>query len=235
MPKQSAQGTESESESDSDLSVEEEPEKTPALLSVQMPTDEKGKAMYQAVQAVWSPRNLSASVEKIKSGIAQFGDIVKALRDSWKDKNESLKKAELPNSLTAGLATQLKGDVAHYRQTVETVINRSLQHAHPAILKRYVNFPSQSSLMHTRIIYIISCFESLKEAKCEDMLDGSSCARGFPQAGVHSGVELSASLWTGWREVHSQHALDSLLNFPALVTHEICHVNSTSAFCMSLY
>ncbi len=141
MPKQSDQKTASESDSDSDLSVEEEPEKTPALLSVQMPTDEKGRAMYQAVQAVWSPRNQTAPVEKIKSGIAQFGDTIKALRDSWKDKNESLRKAELPNAATAAYIPQLKEGVAHYRQIVETVVNRSLQHAHPAILKRYV-FPS---------------------------------------------------------------------------------------------
>ena len=138
MPRQSDQKTASDSGSDSDLSVEEEPEKTPALLSVQMPTDEKGRAMYLAVQAVWSPRNLNAPVDKIKSGIAQFGDTIKAIRDSWKDKNESLRRAELPNAATAAYIPQLKEDVAHYRQIVETVVNRSLQHAHPAILKRYV-------------------------------------------------------------------------------------------------
>ena len=146
MPRQGGQKTESDSDSGSDLSVEEEPEKTPALLSVQMPTDEKGKAMYQAVQAVWSPRNLTAPVEKIKSGMAQFGDTIKGLRDSWKDKNESLRKAELPNAATAGNIPQLKADVAHYRQIVETVVNRSLQHGHPAILKRYVTPPTFSHL-----------------------------------------------------------------------------------------
>ena len=154
MPRQGDQRTDSDSDSDSDLSVEEEPEKTPALLSVQVPTDERGRAMYQAVQAVWSPRNLTAPVEKMKSGMAQFGDTIKALRDSWKDKNESLRKAELPNSPTAGLIPKLKADVAHYRLTVETVVNRSLQHAHPAILKRYVfllTIPYHSQTLHTRI------------------------------------------------------------------------------------
>jgi hypothetical protein len=147
IPKQHTQGSESDSSSESDLSVEEEPEKLPALLSVQMPTDERGKAMFQAVQAVWSPRNLTAPVEKIKAGIAQFGDTIRSLRDSWKSKNESLKKAELPNSATAANATLLKADVAHYRQIVETVVNRSIQLAHPAILKRYVSPISPSPIM----------------------------------------------------------------------------------------
>jgi hypothetical protein len=147
VPKQDGQGSASESDSGSDSSDEEEPEMTPALLLVQIPTDDKGKAMYLAVQAVWSPRNQTAPVEKIKSGVAQFGDTIKALRDSWKDKNDSLKKAELPNSTTAANAPQLKADVAHNRQIVETVVNRTLQYAHPAILKRYVVLSTPSVVL----------------------------------------------------------------------------------------
>lgn len=139
-------GTSSKTDSDSDLEIEneEEPEPTPTVLSVMMPTDERGKALYNAVMAVWTPRNKSAPVEKVKSGIALFGDTVKALRDAWKAKNESLKKAELPNAPTAPLVPQLKADVAHYRQVMESVIGRSLQFGHPAILRRYVTIsPSQ--------------------------------------------------------------------------------------------
>ncbi|OQU95079.1 hypothetical protein CLAIMM_01340 isoform 2 [Cladophialophora immunda] len=129
--------SESETDSDDDLEIEdEEPEVTPALLSVSMPTDERGKALYNAVQAVWTPRNRSASPEKIRGGIAGFGEVVRGLRDAWKTKNESLRKAELPDSPSAADAPRLKEEVARYRQVMETVMMRSLMYGHPAIVNR---------------------------------------------------------------------------------------------------
>ena len=130
----------SESDSDDELSIQEEepPEMTPALLTVSAPTDERGKALYNAVQAVWSPRNKPASPEKVRSGIVGFADTVRALRDAWKAKNDVLRKAELPNSPTAGDAVALKDEVARYRQVTESVMARSLLYGHPSIVKRYV-------------------------------------------------------------------------------------------------
>ena len=127
--------------SDDELEIEDEepPEMTPALLTVSMPTDERGKALYNAVQAVWSPRNKSADPEKVRSGIAGFADTIRGLRDAWKTKNESLRKSELPNSPIAADAPRLKEEVARYRQLLETVMQRSLLYGHPAIVKRYVH------------------------------------------------------------------------------------------------
>src|SRR6202012_4948485 len=127
--------------SDDELEIEDEdpPEMTPALLAVSMPTDERGKALYRVVQAVWSPRNKSVDPEQVRSGIANYGDTIRGLRDAWKTKNESLRKAELPNSQTAADAPRLKDEVARYRQLLETVMLRSLQYGHPAIVKRYVS------------------------------------------------------------------------------------------------
>ena len=210
MPRQSDQKTASDSGSDSDLSVEEEPEKTPALLSVQTPTDEKGKAMYLAVQAVWSPRNLTAPVDKIKSGIAQYGDTVKAIRDSWKDKNESLRKAELPNAASAAYIPQLKEDVAHYRQIVETVVIRSLQHAHPAILKRYVVL----SLFPTVVMFFRALLAAIKI-----MMELSSFVYGSKYTGhgllvdyesPHVITEIPCGSDWHAREIDSTSSLDSL-------------------------
>jgi hypothetical protein len=160
-----------------------------------MPTD---------VQAVWSPRNLSAPVEKIKSGIVQFGDTIRALRDSWKDKNESLKKAELPHSSTAAHATQLKADVAHYRQIVETVINRSLQHAHPAILKRYVKVP----LCATHVIFFrgtppAAYQVATRGTVLETVLEIAARANGLDMACEHVG-------WLAWPSDSLQASSSSL-------------------------
>lgn len=128
--------------SDDELTIEEEaPEMTPAVLTVSAPTDERGKAIYDAVSAVWSPRNKSAPAEKIRSGIAGFGDTVRGLRDSWKLKNDNLRKAELPDSPTASEATRLKEEAARYRSAMEVVMARSLTFGHPAVVKRYVHTP----------------------------------------------------------------------------------------------
>lgn len=133
--------TDSGSNSEDDLVIEDEepPEATPTLLTVSKPTDERGRALYEAVQVVWSPRNKPAPPEKIRSAIAAFGDIVRNLRDAWKARNDSLRKAELPSSPTASQAAQLKEEVSRYRQLMEGVMARSLLYAHPAIIKRYVS------------------------------------------------------------------------------------------------
>ena len=137
--KADGQFSESESEESSDEDVEEPPEMTPALLTVSIPTDERGKALYHAVQAVWSPRNKQAPPEKIRSGIANFGDTVRGLRDAWKAKNDNLRKAELPNSPTASDAPRLREEVGRYRTVMETVMARASMYGHPAIVKRYVH------------------------------------------------------------------------------------------------
>ncbi len=130
--------TSESSEDELEIEDEDPPEMTPALLTVSMPTDERGKALYRAVQAVWSPRNKSVDPEKIRTGIANFGDTIRGLRDAWKTRNESLRKAELPNSPTAADAFRLKEEVARYRQNLELVMLKSLQYGHLAIVKRYV-------------------------------------------------------------------------------------------------
>ena len=143
MPIQNGQG--SQSDSASDLSVEdEEPEQRPAPLSVSMPTDDRNKTLFCVTEAVWSPRNKSAPVEKVKKVISDFGDTIKTLRDTWKTINENLKKAELPNAQTSSAVGKLKEDVLWYRSIMEQAVNRTLLFAHPAILKRYVFAPIHS-------------------------------------------------------------------------------------------
>lgn len=144
--------------SDDELAIEEdEPEMIPAVLAVAPPTDERGKLLYNAVNAVWSPRNRSASVDKVRSAIAAFGDTVRGLRDSWKAKNDSLRKAELPNSPTASDVTLLKEEVAKYRSIMELLMSRALLHGHPTIVKRYAYpiLPALHAMCHK------SCFKEV--------------------------------------------------------------------------
>lgn len=138
-------GTGSASSSDLEFEdAESEPEITPALITVSPPTDERVRAVFNAVKAVWSPRNKPAPVDKIKAGVMEFGDTIRTLRDAWKARNDNLKKAELEGSTTASAAPALKAEVAQYRQTAETLVTKTLLLAHPVIMRRYV--PTQSLL-----------------------------------------------------------------------------------------
>ena len=57
----------SESGSEDDLEIDDEPpEPRPALLVVTPPSDLGSKALYDAVQAVWSPRNKPAVGDNIR-------------------------------------------------------------------------------------------------------------------------------------------------------------------------
>lgn len=151
-------GHASDADSDADssgdeLTIEdEEPEMTPAVLTVSAPTDERGKAIHDAVSAVWSPRNKPALAETIRSGIAGFGDTIRSLRDAWKLKNDNLRKAELPDSPTASEANKLKEEAARYRSSMEVVMSRSLTFGHPAVVKRYVHSPILTSFPESKNI-----------------------------------------------------------------------------------
>lgn len=165
----SDQDSDSES-SDDELTIEEEePEMRPAVLTVSAPTDERGRILYDAVNAVWSPRNKSAPAEKIRSGIAGFGDTVRSLRDSWKLKNDNLRKAELPNSPTAAEATRLKEEVARYRSAMEVVMARSLIFGHPAVVTRYVSSPKPSPFPESQ--------KGCHEVELRSYIDVSCCTQ----------------------------------------------------------
>lgn len=118
-----------------DLQVPEVPEPTPDLLHNPPPEIAEQRMIYDVVVAVWSPRNKPAVAEKVRNGIALFGDVVKKQRDAWKVKNEALKQAELANTTAIPI---LKQEVAQFRKTIETIAVQALQYGHSAHLAKYV-------------------------------------------------------------------------------------------------
>lgn len=127
----------STSDSDSDeLQIAEIPEPTPDLLRGAPPEIAEDRVIYDVAVAVWSPRNKPAVAEKVRNGIALFGDVVKKQRDAWKVKNEALKQAELAN--TPAIAG-LKQEVAQFRNTIRTMAVQALRFGHPSHLAKYVS------------------------------------------------------------------------------------------------
>jgi hypothetical protein len=141
--KQGADTSTSDSESD-ELQIEEMPEPTPDLLRDPPPEIPEHRVIYDIATAVWYPRNRLAVAEKVRAGIALFGDVVKKQRDAWKVKNEALKQAELAN--TAAIPS-LKQEVSQFRKTIETMAVQALRFGHPAHLAKYVYTPPSFPLL----------------------------------------------------------------------------------------
>jgi len=125
----------SESGSDSDLESEGSPEPMPEILKSDRPNDFDGKVLLDPVQAVWSPRKKPAVPDKIRTGIAQFGETIRKLRDAWKAKNAALQQAENANSSNV---PSLKGEVGQYRRLMQNVAETAVKLGHPAHLKKCV-------------------------------------------------------------------------------------------------
>lgn len=133
------------SDSGSDeLQVVEMAEPTPDLLRGPPPEAPEDRVIYDIAVAVWYPRNRPALPEKVRNGIAAFGDIIRKQRDAWKVKNEALKQAELANTTAI---PGLKAEVATFRKTMETVCVQALRFGHPSHLAKYV-LPFCNPLLH---------------------------------------------------------------------------------------
>lgn len=131
-------------DSDSDeLEIEEMAEPAPLILSSGPPNDLEGKAIYDTIQAVWSPRNKAAVPDRIRAGIALFGETIRKLRDVWKTKNAALQQAENTNSTAV---PSIKEEVARYRRLMEKVTRMAVEFGHEAHLTKYVcTLPPPSS------------------------------------------------------------------------------------------
>lgn len=149
----------SSSSSEDDLDIEEEPEQKPAAITIAKPTDERGKILWEVVDAVWTPRNKPAPPDKIRSAISFIGNAVRNLREKWKAANDSLKQAELPDSKTKELAQGLKTTVSTYRETMDTLAARVATFGHPSILSRYVlvKHPVPTLIVHVSSVTQQTC------------------------------------------------------------------------------
>lgn len=127
--------SDSGSSDESDLEVEPEPSPLPAVRS----SEPLEAAHYDTIQAVWSPRNLRVPAEKVKASLVAFKDVVKGLRDGWKDQVQAMKTAE--NQGDNDKATKIKNAVALQRRIMEKIISTTLETGHPVIVEKYDPLP----------------------------------------------------------------------------------------------
>lgn len=129
--------SDSESESDDDDSP---PESSP--IPPTRPTDAVEGLKFDTIRAVWAPRNKKASISTIRKAIMAYSDIVKAVRDTWKVRNEALKVAE--QKADNEKLPLLRSEVASHRHVIDMVIMAAYDYGHPSAVHRYVFFPFSS-------------------------------------------------------------------------------------------
>lgn len=130
----------SSSDSYTDGSSDDETEKAippePSPIPPTRPSDPKGAARYDAMKAVWAPRNRRTLASTVRNALVTFSDLVKGMRDSWKSKTESLKEAESKKDTTK--INELKLQVEEAKEVFSVALKTALEWGHPAVVQRYV-------------------------------------------------------------------------------------------------
>lgn len=128
----SEEGSEYSTGSDEDLEDD-----APSPLPPSRPTDPAKAFEYDALKAVWAPKNKILSADVIRSSLADYWDLMRRVRDQWKSEVALLQQAELrtENATTV----QLRESVSEKRRLIESCIRAALIHGHRDIIERYVN------------------------------------------------------------------------------------------------
>lgn len=141
----------SESETDdSDLEIVSPEEPSP--IPPTRPADPEAAIQYDTLQAVWSPRNRRPNVDKVKNALVAFKDVVKTVRDAWKEKTQAMKAAENKNENER--AAQIKKEVLLQRRLMNVIVSTTLEKGHPMIIEKYVSFPFPCHFhLHAHLAY----------------------------------------------------------------------------------
>ncbi|KAJ9305854.1 hypothetical protein DTO217A2_4597 [Paecilomyces variotii] len=146
--KSASSSSESDSYDDSDLDIEipEEPSPIPATR----PQDPVAAAEYDTLKAVWSPRNRRPAVDTIKTALVAFKDVVKSVRDAWKEQSQAMKVAE--NQSDNNKAAEIKKNVTLQRRLMEVVVNTALEKGHPIIVEKLGEHPMAVAAMYSFLL-----------------------------------------------------------------------------------
>ncbi|KAL4866768.1 hypothetical protein BDV12DRAFT_130597 [Aspergillus spectabilis] len=135
-------------ESDSDIEILEPEEPSP--IPPARPSEPEAAAQYDALRAVWSPRNRRPKVDKVKTALVAFKDVVKTVRDTWKDSAQALKIAE--NKGETSETAELRKKVALQRRLMDVVVSTTLEKGHPIIVEKLGEHPMAVSAMNSFLL-----------------------------------------------------------------------------------
>ncbi|KAK5687968.1 hypothetical protein LTS12_028952, partial [Elasticomyces elasticus] len=186
--------SDSDSDDSSGVEIEEPSPEEPSPIPPTRPTEPLAAARYDTLQAIWSPRNRRPNAEKVKNALVAFKDVVKAVRDTWKESSQAMKTAE--NQGDSGKATQLKNQVVLQRRVMDVVISTTLEMGHPMIVEKLGEHPMAVTAMYSflldrhqaadfdgeltlKILKLLSSFTTVDE----DTLQKTNVAKVLPRFG----------------------------------------------------
>ncbi|KAJ5329938.1 Zinc finger CCCH-type [Penicillium brevicompactum] len=148
IAKQTSSRSESESSDESELEIEapDEPSPLPPLR----PKEPEAAAQFDTVQAVWSPRNKWPGPEKVKTALVAYKDLVKSLRDAWKEQVQAMKVAE--NQGDNVKAAQLKEQVTSQRRMMDKIATTTLEMGHPNIVEKLGEHPMVVAALYSFLV-----------------------------------------------------------------------------------
>jgi len=122
---------------DDDSASESEEESMQPPLPATRPTRAIEVVKYDTIKSLWRVPYRSATDDDIRKGLAEFGDIVRTIRDRWKtdlqavkDAEEAKKENELP---------LLNERVAIQRDMLEAAVGAAVSEGHKDIIEQYVS------------------------------------------------------------------------------------------------
>ncbi|KAJ5884824.1 Zinc finger CCCH-type [Penicillium taxi] len=123
----------------SDSDIEAPDELPPIPVGTPRPTEPVAAAENDTFHIVWSPRNKRVPADKFKSALVAFKDIIKTLRDNWKDQVQLMKTAE--NQGDNDKAATLKQTVSLQRSIMNKIMTTTLEMGHPIIVEKLGEHP----------------------------------------------------------------------------------------------
>ncbi|PYI07895.1 hypothetical protein BO78DRAFT_417189 [Aspergillus sclerotiicarbonarius CBS 121057] len=146
--KSASSSSETDSSDDSDLEIQAPEEPSP--IPPTRPNEPEAAAQYDAMKAVWSPRNRRPNVDKVKSALVAFKDVVKTVRDAWKENTQAMKVAE--NKGDNDKAAQLKKNVILQRRLMDVVVSTTLDKGHPIIIEKLGEHPMAVAALYSFLL-----------------------------------------------------------------------------------
>lgn len=134
-------GSESESDEDSEYpsgSEEDAEPEEPSPLPSNRPNDPVKAIEYDALKAVWAPRNRTLTGAAIRTALGEYWNIIKSIRDKWKSELIALQQAELKKDHAK--TAQLARIVNEQRRLLGSCIRLTLDYGHQDIIEKYVSF-----------------------------------------------------------------------------------------------
>ncbi|KAK4627964.1 uncharacterized protein CLAFUR5_04626 [Fulvia fulva] len=159
--KQEPDSSSSEDSSSDDDSEYSESEDEDAPLPAKRPDNARAGVEYDTIKALWYSKRRQLTTDTIKKRLIEFWELMKTIRDRWKNDQEAVANAE-ENKQTGDL-TFLQSRVKDQRDMAEAAFRAALKHGHRGIIEVLAE--------NTALIFL--CYQFLLDRFKADDVNGS--------------------------------------------------------------